>query len=162
MPKHIIFTPSQRAYTGYSDLFVLTHADLTEATDNTDQTVTLDALAFGDSVKYDAVIQIKTAFDAANVSADNALTVSLGVTGAATQIIGASALAASGAGTAAKTTYCTAAGGAAYPTPTGGKNLIATFDINDADGALADYSAGEIHVYLNIVRQADLVAAGEV
>lgn len=160
--KHIIYTPSQRARTGYSDLFVLTHADLTEATDNTDQAITLDALAFGDIVKYDAVIQIKTALDAANVSADNAVTVSLGVTSALTQIIGASALAASGAGTAAKTTYCAAAGGAAYPVPSGGKNLIANFDITDADGALADFSAGEIHIYVNIVRYTDLVGAGEV
>lgn len=160
--KHIRLLPQQQARTGYSDLFILTHADLTEATDNTDQTVTLDELAFGDVVKYDAFIQIKTAFDANNVSADNALTVSLGVTGAATQIIGASALAASGTGTAAKTTYATASGGAAYPTPTGGKNLIATFDITDADGALADYSAGEIHIYLTIVRESELVAAGSV
>lgn len=138
---------------GFTDLFVLTHADLTEATDNTDQAITLDALAFGDLVGYNALIEIETAFDAANVSADNALTVSLGVTGALTQIIGASALAAAGAGTAAVTGYATAAGGAPYSTPTGGKNLIANFDITDADGALADYSAGEIRIWVNISRR---------
>lgn len=139
---------------GFTDLFVLTHADLTAATDTTDQAITLDALAFGDLVAYHALIEIVTAFDAANVSADNALTVSLGVTGALTQIIGASALAAAGAGTAAKTAYAPAAGGSPYVTPTGGKDLIANFDITDADGALADYSAGEIRIWVNISRQA--------
>jgi hypothetical protein len=160
--KRIRLLPAQQARTGYTDLFVLTHADLTTAADNTDQTVTLDTLAFGDIIKYDAFIQIKTAFDAATASADNALTVALGVTGATTQIIGASALAASGAGTAAKTTYCTAAGGVAYPVPTGGKDLLATFDITDADGALVDYTAGEIHIYMHIIRESELVVADSV
>lgn len=151
--KHILLQASQSAAnSGYTDLFVLTHADLTQATDNTDQSVTLDALEFGDVVGYNALIEIVTALDAANVSADNALTVSLGVTGALTQIIGASALAAAGVGTVAKTGYATAAGGAPYVTPTGGKDLIANFDITDADGALADYSAGEIRIWCNIHR----------
>lgn len=154
--KHYLLNRTPRADNlGFTDLFVLTHADLTEATDNTDQTITLDALAFGDVVGYEALVEIVTAFDAANVSADNALTVAIGVTGATTQIIGASALAASGAGTAAKTAYATAAGGSPYVTPTGGKNLLATFDITDADGALADFSAGEIRVWLKISRWAD-------
>lgn len=150
--KHYLAREIAKAASGFTDLFVLTHADLTEATDNTDQAITLDALEFGDLVGYQALIEIRTAFDAATVSADNALTVSLGVTGALTQIIGASALAAAGAGTAAKTAYAPAAGGAAYPTPTGGKNLIANFDITDADGALVDYTAGEIWIWVNISR----------
>lgn len=152
--RHTLLTAAQKAATGFTDLFVLTHADLTEAVDNTDQAITLDALAFGDLVGYHALIEIVTAFDAAAVSADNALTVSLGVTSALTQIIGASALAAAGVGTAAKTAYATAAGGAAYATPTGGKNLIANFDITDADGALVDYSTGEIRIWCNISRWA--------
>lgn len=153
MARHYKLSAEQFAANGgFTDLFILTHADLTQAADNTDQAITLDALAFGDVVGYHALIEIVTAFDAAAVSADNALTVSLGVTGALTQIIGASALAAAGAGTAAKTGYGTAAGGAAYVTPTGGKDLIANFDITDADGALVDYSAGEIRIWVNISR----------
>lgn len=152
MARHYLLSAAQKAATGFTDLFVLTHADLTTATDNTDQTITLDSLEFGDKVGYEALIEIVTAFDAANVSADNAMTVSVGVTGAVTQIIGASALAASGTGTAAKTGYATAAGGSPYYTPTGGKDLLATFDITDADGAVADYSAGEIRIWLNISR----------
>lgn len=151
--KHYLLTAAQKAATGFTDLFVVTHADLTEATDNTDQAITLDALAFGDLVGYNALIEIQTAFDAANVSADNAVTVSLGVTGALTQVIGASAIAAAGAGTAASTSYATAAGGAPYPTPTGGKNLVANFDITDADGSLADFSAGELRIWCNISRK---------
>lgn len=150
--RHYLLNETQKSATGFTDLFVLTHADLTQATDNTDQSITLDALEFGDLVGYHALIEIVTAFDAANVSADNAVTVSLGVTGALTQIIGASAIAASGAGTAAKTAYATAAGGSPYVTPTGGKDLIANFDITDADGALADFSAGELRIWVNISR----------
>lgn len=160
--KHIRLLPQQQARSGFTDLFVITHEDLTTATDNTDQTLTLDQLAFGDIVKYDALIEIKTAFDAANVSADNALTIALGVTGATTQFVGASTLATGGAGTAAKTCYVPAAGGAAYATPTGGKDILATMDITDADGALADYSAGEIHIYLHISRFSERVDAGSV
>jgi hypothetical protein len=152
MAKHYLLKADQKAATGFTDLFILTHADLTETTDNTDQAITLDALEFGDLVGYNALIEIREAFDAATVSADNACTVSLGVTGAATQVIGASAIAAGGAGTAAKTAYATAAAGAAYPTPTGGKNLIATFDVTDADGSLAEYTAGELWVWVNISR----------
>lgn len=159
MARHYLLSNTSRlGILGFTDVFVLTHADLTDPTDNTDQTITLDALAFGDVVGYEALIEIVTAFDAANVSADNALTVALGVTGATTQFIGASALAAAGAGTAAKTCYATAAGGAPYVTPTGGKNILATFDITDADGALVEYSAGEIAIYMKISRWADRAA----
>lgn len=151
--KHILLTAAQSAANhGFTDLFVLTHADLTDTTDTNDQAITLDALAFGDLVGYNALIEIVTAFDAATVSADNALTVSLGVTSALTQIIGASALAAAGVGTVAKTAYTTAAAGLPYITPTGGKDLIANFDITDADGAVADYTAGEIRIWVNISR----------
>ncbi len=157
--RHYLLSREQRSTTGFTDLFVVTHADLTEATDNTDQTLTLDALAFGDKVGYEAMIEIVTAFDAANVSADNAVTVALGVTGATTQFIGASAISAAGAGTAAYTAYCTAAGGTPYPTPTGGKNILLTVDITDADGALADFGAGELAIWLNISRRADRAMA---
>ena len=157
--RHTLLTPQQQAVLGFTDLFVVTHADLTEATDATDQTLTLDALAFGDKVGYEAMIEIVTAFDAATVSADNACTVALGVTGATTQFIGASAITAGGAGTAAYTAYCTAAGGAPYPTPTGGKNILLTVDITDADGSLAEYTTGEIHIWMNISRRADRAGA---
>lgn len=157
--RHVLLNAAQKAATGFTDVFVLTHADLTQATDNTDQSITLDALAFGDLVGYHALIEIVTAFDAAAVSADNALTVSLGVTSALTQIIGASALAASGVGTVAKTAYATASGGSPYVTPTGGKDLIANFDITDADGALVDYSTGEIRIWVNISRWSQRASA---
>ncbi len=159
MPRHYKFDQFKNPG-GWTDLFVITHEDLTQGTDNTDQTITLDALAFGDIVGLNAMIEIKYAFDAANVSADNALTIAIGVTGATTQIIGASALAASGAGTAAKTCYTTAAGGTYYATPTGGKDLLATMDITDLDGALVDYSAGEVWVWLNISRESERVPYG--
>jgi hypothetical protein len=152
--KHYLSREIQKSATGFTDLFVLTHADLTAAVDATDQAIILDALEFGDLVGYNALIEIVTAFDASAVSADNAVTVSLGVTGALTQIIGASAISAAGAGTAAKTAYSTAAGGAPYPVPTGGKDLIANFDITDADGALVDFSVGELWIWVNISRWA--------
>ena len=153
--RHYKLQASQAAANGgFTDLWVVGHADLTTATDNTAQTLTLDALEMGDLVGYTALAEIREAFDAANVSADNALTVSLGVTGATTQFIGASALTAAGVGTAVKTGYAPAAGGAPYYTPSGGKDILATFTITDADGALADFSTGEIGIWLIINRWA--------
>jgi hypothetical protein len=160
--KHFRLTPTQAARTGYTDLFVITHADLTETTDNTDQTITLDALAFGDLIKYDALLQIKTAFDAATISADNAVTVAIGVTGATTNIIAASAISSGGAGTAVTTGYGMAAAALPYFTPTGGKNLLATVDITDADGSLAEFTTGELHLWMYISRNSERVAVGEV
>lgn len=157
--KHYLLTAAQKAATGYTDLFVIQpKVDFTETTDNTDQTLTLDALAFGDIVENRALIEIKealgtTAAGTGVPSADFACTISLGVTGATTQFIGASAIAAAGAATAAKTAYATAAGAAAYPVPSGGKNLLATVDITDADGSLAEVEYGEIWVWMDISRQ---------
>jgi len=148
--KHYKLRPPQIAAVGFTDLFVLTHADLTETTDNTDQAITLDQVEFGDYIAYDALIEIKTAFDAA--SADEGLNITLGVNGALTQFIGNSALVSSGTGTAAKTAYAPAAGGAPYIVPTGGKNIQANFDITDADGDLEDHSAGEVWIWMNIRR----------
>jgi hypothetical protein len=151
--RHYKFQAAQAAANlGFTDLFIIKNTDLTETTDNTDQTLTLDALEFGDLVGYEVLLQIKTAFDPAP-SADCGVTAAIGVTGATTQFLAASAFFAAGAATAAKTSYATAAGGAPYVVPTGGKNLLATIDITDADGALDEFTAaGELWLWMKIMR----------
>ena len=153
--KHYIFNEQQRAATGYTDLYVVTAADLTETTNNTDQAITLDTLAFGDIVNNRASITIATAFDLA--VAGETLAVSLGVTSALTQVIGASTIISSGTAVAAKTSFVPAGSTAAYPTPSGGKSLLLNFDITAASGALATHDVGELLVYANISRYAHRV-----
>ncbi len=157
--KHFLLNAAQKAATGYTDLFVIQPAvDFTQSTDNTDQTLTLDALEFGDIVENRALIEIRSALgttaEGTGVpSTDFALTIALGVTGATSQFIGASDLAAAGAATAAKTAYATANSAAAYCTPSGGKNILATLDITDADGSLAEVDYGEIWIWMDINRR---------
>jgi len=159
--KHYLLTAEQSAANGgKTDLFVIeAGVDLTESTDNTDQVLTLDALAFGDVVQNNVLVEINlalgtTAAGTGTPSADTAVAVSLGVTGAATQFLGASAVFAAGAATAAKTAYASANSVADYPTPTGGKDIILTADVTDVDGSLAELNYGEIWVWLTIVRWA--------
>lgn len=139
---------------GYTDCFVLNHADLTEATDNTDQAVALATLAMGDVVDNNPMVEIVTAFDAP--SANATLAVSVGVTSALDTILAAKTLINSGTAAAAGTSFAPSSG-LYYPyvTPSGGKTLYANFDITDADGALADCTQGEIRIWLTISRKAD-------
>ena len=150
--KHYKLREPQVSMTGFTDLFVITHADLTEATDNTDQTIDLDAVAYGDVVKQDVLLEIKTAFDTA--SADESLTASIGVNGALTQFIGAVSLITAGTAVTTAQAYVPVTH-AAYAVPAGGKTLQAKFDITDADGALADHSAGELRLWMNIQRASE-------
>lgn len=152
MKHDLIKVPANHC--GFTDVFTITHADLTAATDDLAQTITLDALAFGDMV-YAAAIEIQTAFDAA--SADEATTAALGVTSATTQFLAAFTFVTGGAGVAAKTGACQGETFAPYITPTGGKDILLTVDITDADGALVDHSAGVLLIWMQISRWADRV-----
>jgi hypothetical protein len=140
---------------GLTDLWVITHADLTQATVATDEVEDLDAVEFGDIVSYDCFMQILVPFTP-QPSADAGLNVTLGVNGALTQFIGNSALMAAGVATAAKTAYVPVAAGVPYAVPTGGKTLQANFDITDADGALATFTAGELAIGMRIQRYSEL------
>lgn len=163
--RHYLLSAAQRAAVGgFTDLFVIEpRVDFTETADNTDQTLTLDGLNMGDVVLNHALIEIAeplgtTAAGTGVPSADTALTIALGVTGATTTFIGASNLATGGAATAVKTAYAGANSLADYITPTGGKNILATLDITDADGKLSAWKYGKVLVWMTIVRQASRAA----
>lgn len=160
MRHHKLQAAQSAACGGFTDIFIVTHADLTQSTNNTDETETLDAVEFGDLVFYDVLMEILTPFTPAP-SGDAGVNVTLGVTGAVTQFLGNSAIMAAGAATAAKTGYATAAGGAPYVVPTGGKDILATFDITDADGNLAAYTAGEIAILMKILRWNELLGLAQ-
>ena len=146
-------TTFQRTKQGWTLARVITAADdFTESTDNTDQTLTLGTLAMGDVV-LDAMLEVRTAIG--NASANMTLAASLGVTGATTQFIGASTLVNAGTPAAANTVFCPANTFAAYPTPSGGKSILLTLDITDADGHLSACATGELWVWLKIDRAGD-------
>lgn len=69
MAKHYKLTLQEQAATGFTDKFVLTHADLTETGADTDQTIPLLAVkagtVVGSEVGYKLVIPFEDASDAA-------------------------------------------------------------------------------------------------
>lgn len=156
--RHYNLKALQHTKAGLTDLFIITAADGIAAsgssTDNTDCTVTLATLAFGDVVRNHAICEIKTAATPIP-SADCALSCSVGVTGAVAQFISAFAVITAGAAIGVETTYAPGAAVGDYAVPSGGKDLLFTFDISDADGAVADITTLEIWVWLGISRKAD-------
>lgn len=138
----------------FTDCFVLTAADLTETTDDADQSITLMDLDTGDQVLANVVVEVVKPFTPPTSNAT--LTVALGVTSATTGILAAKSLISAGTAVAAGTGYVSSSGSyAPYSTPSGGKHLLATFGLNDADGALADISAGELRIWCTIPRRQD-------
>ena len=141
MKHYLLKDPA--AFAGMTDLFVLTHEDLTESADNTAQAVVLDALNVGDVVFPNMVLDVT---ENANVVAT--VTASVGVTGALTQFIGNSNLLAAGS-----EHYSTANSVAAYVT-TSAVNLEVNFIPGAADN-LAEITAGEFWLYACISRKLD-------
>jgi hypothetical protein len=150
--KAYVLSEEQKSASGFTNLFVITYKDFAATTTaTTDLPITLTALNFGDVVEYNPLMEIKTAF----AGLPDAIAVSLGVTSALTQFIGASNLVTTGpVAIAAKTAYTIAAAAAPYVTPTGGKNLIANFDVTDATNALSTATAGELWIWVKISRWA--------
>lgn len=148
MIHHKLQCPEQNG--GFTDLFILgtTRAsgssDFTETTNDTDQAITLTALAQGDCV-HEVILDRVTAF--AGLTACNA---SVGVTGSLTEFIGSSSMLAAG-----ELTF--KGDDQAYSTPTGGKNLVVNMDPGANTEALSDLTAGELYVWARITRRADRV-----
>lgn len=149
MIHHRIKCPEQNG--GFTDLFIVGTtrgasgaSDFTEAVDDTDQAITLTALAQGDVV-HEVILDRVTAF--AGLTACNA---SVGVNGALTEFIGSSSLLAAG-----ELTF--KGDDQAYSTPTGGKNLVINMDPAANTQALADLTAGEAYVWVRLTRRADRV-----
>lgn len=137
--KHISV---QRQETGFTDLFILTHADLTETSAATTQAITLATLAVGDVVMNNALLEVRTPGTVLTT-----LTGQVGVTGTPDQFIAASDLTAAG-----DRYFGVLDTVAAYVAPAA-IALLFTAD-PDAD-ALADVAAGEFWIWLTISRKAD-------
>lgn len=91
--KHQRLNNHAAVKTGFTDVWRITQTDLTETTNNTTQALTLVTLAVGDIVDQEAFI-LEVVTNGATLAT---YTCSLGVTGAVTQILGASNLLAAGA-----------------------------------------------------------------
>lgn len=131
----------ERAGIGFTDLFVVTKADLTSAVNNTAQSIVLTALAVGDLVMNNCLLEVKT-----NATVLATATGELGVTGATTQFITASDLLAAG------TEYYTVAAAVAPYVTTAAVNLLFTGRPGAAE-ALASMGAGEFWIWATINRK---------
>lgn len=148
-----VLPAEDRAATGFTHLLNIKAADFTETTDNTDQTLTaLGSLVLGDVIGYDYLVDIVTAFDTDGAgtppSADTTISLDIGYTGATTALCTV-ALMTSGTATAVNTAYVPAESAAA-DAMAGSVSLLATLNITDADGSLAEIDYGEANVYFKL------------
>lgn len=133
----------ERGGIGFTDLFVVTHADFTEAVDDTNQSITLTPLAVGDLVMNNSLLEVRTN---ANVAA--AVTGELGVTGSTAALIAASNLLAAGA------EYFTVASTVGPYIATSAVDLLFTGNPGATDN-LDEMTAGEFWIWVTISRKAD-------
>lgn len=153
--KHYKFTAAQAAANcGFTDLFVLTKADLTETADNTAQSITLDALAAGDIVFQDVVVEVKTAWGG---HADLTATLSVGVTSATTALTPALTICTAGTGAAAGVADTSDCQTNAHYVAASAINMLATFT-PDADSGLDEFTGGEARIWMRISRQSNRAA----
>lgn len=153
--RHYRLKDLQQTKTGFTDLFVLTHEDLTVSTNDLLQDIALCTLNKGDVVFDKTVAQIKTEFTP-DPSANATVTVSVGRTGTGyTDFLAASNLINSGTQIAAGIAYAAGASVANQVIAADSTVVYAQFDINDADGNLATLTAGEVHIWMAISRSAD-------
>lgn len=133
----------ERAGIGFTDLFVVRKADFTEVTNNTAQSIILTALAVGDLVMNNTLLEVKT-----NATVLATATGSVGVTGAVAQLVAASNLLAAG-----DEYYSVAATVAPYAA-IAAVNLLFTA-VPGAAEALASMGAGEFWIWATINRKAE-------
>lgn len=133
----------ERAGIGFTDLFVVRKADFTEAVNNTAQSIVLTALAVGDLVMNNTLLEVKT-----NATVLATATGAVGVTGTVAALVAASNLLAAG-----DEYYTVAAGIAPYAT-IAAVNLLFT-GVPGAAEALASMGAGEFWIWATINRKAE-------
>lgn len=149
--KHYHLTAAQSAANcGFTDLYVITHDDLTETALNTDQVLTLDRLDAGEMVAYGAFAQVITPFTG-NTS-DNTCVASVGVIPSPNEFVPGLTLVSGGSPAQARYAASSASTGAPW-VETIGTDIIATFNITDPDGALDGYTAGELRIWLKVLRR---------
>ena len=133
-----------KAATGFTHKVVITHTSLTEATDNTAQTLTLLTLP-ADSIITNAASHLVTAFQKTGTTAYNSNTLVVGISGTTNQLIASQQLNTNG--TVATTRIFNSTAPIAY---TSSSPIIATV-ASMASYDLAELDAGEVHVFLSVV-----------
>jgi hypothetical protein len=130
---------------GFTDLFVVTLADATETTDDTDQAIKLLDLAVGDIVYPNVLMEVKS--NAAGLTTANA---SVGINDALTAFVAASSLLAAG-----NEYFVPAESAPPYATVATGKSLVINLDPGADTAALSDLTALEVWVWVQISRKSD-------
>lgn len=146
--KKVILPRDTAAQTGFTHLVILTHEDLTQATANTAQVIALLTVAAGDAV-FRAATVLVTPFTDASDAAFNSTAITVGETDADRFIV-SQQLNSNGT----EVFY----GVHPSTTPfvfTAADTIDITFN-SMAAKALVDIDAGELHVYLGLVRMANL------
>jgi len=132
-----------KAATGYTHKVVLDHTDLTTATDNTAQTITLITLP-ADSIVTDAATHLVTSFQLTGTSAYNSNTIQVGVSGTTDQLIASQQINTNGTPVTSRRFNSNTPVGYTASTP-----IIATV-ASMASHDLLELNAGEIHVFLAV------------
>lgn len=144
--KHIRLNQPQMMPTnkGWTDVWEITHEDLSNTVNNTPQSLVLAELAVGDEVSNDMLLEVID-----NVAGLTTATAEVGVTSATTQFIGASNLLAAGV-----EYYVPAYSVPNYPCTGSAKQLLCTVR-GGASEALVAASAGRFRIWAQMSRKVD-------
>lgn len=138
-----------KAATGFTHKAIVTHADLTESTADTDQTIALLSVAAGDVVEK-AAIKLVTAFADASDSAFNDTKVQVGDDSDTDEYIAATQVNVNG------TEVLFAANVNTVPYAYTAANTVDLLVESMTDKSLSDLDAGELHVYLAVQKLASI------
>lgn len=147
--KHIPLPDNVIIHTGFTDLFVVTEADLDTLATNTSKVLNLLSLAIGDTVMM-AHTWLKTPLKNSADAAFNTCAATLGDTGSANRFITSQELNANG------TTVTTKAGANTTNFVYTAADTLQLTVASMAGKALNDLDTGELHIYVNIARMARL------
>jgi hypothetical protein len=139
------FRSTQEARRSFTHKFVITHADLTEATDNTAQDITLVTLP-ANSIVLQAATYLPTPFQKTGTSAYNSNVLIVGDAGSTNRIIASQQVNVNGTEVLARAQASTVP--YAYEAATAIKANFASMASYD----LAELDAGEIHIFLQVAQ----------
>lgn len=140
----------ERVSNGFTDLIKLTHADLTEATANTAQTIEIANVRAGSVVKNAAVV-LKTAFKDASDAAFNTTAITVGDDGDTDRLIASMELNENGT----EVTYKVNPAANLPYAFTASNTLDVVFGSMSAK-SLSDIDTGEVWIFLEIYELANL------
>ena len=136
----------ERLGTGYTHRVKLTHADLTEATANTAQTIQILSVAIGDVVQ-DAAYKLVTKYEDASDNAFNVTSIVVGDGGSTSRYIPSKELNVNGTEIV---NWATSAATNTLPYAYLAADTIDVIFTSMAAKALVDIDAGEVHIFLKV------------